>query len=45
VDGAVAGTWPYANGRVELSPFKRLDPSARRALDDEAERIAALHRD
>ena len=45
VDGAVAGTWRHENGRVKLSPFKRLDRSVRRALDDEAERLAVLHRD
>jgi hypothetical protein len=45
VDGTVAGTWRYEKGRIELSPFSRLDPSARRALDDEAERLVELHRD
>jgi hypothetical protein len=45
VDGAVAGTWRYDKGRIAISPFKRLDASARRVLDDEAERLAALHAD
>jgi DNA glycosylase AlkZ-like len=44
VDGAVAGTWRYERGRVPLEPFGRLDRAARRQLDDEAERLAALHR-
>src|SRR6185503_3822949 len=43
VDGAVAGTWRYEKDRVKLSPFGRLDRSAKRALDEEAERLAALH--
>jgi hypothetical protein len=43
VDGAVAGTWRYEEGRIEWSPFGRLDKATRRALDDEAERLAALH--
>jgi hypothetical protein len=43
VDGAVAGTWRYENGRVKVSPFGRLDRAARSALDDEAERLGALH--
>ena len=45
VDGAVAGTWRYEKARIKLSPFSRLDKSARRALEEEAERLAALHRD
>jgi hypothetical protein len=44
VDGQVAGTWQYANGRVELSPFASLSKAARRELDDEAERMAAFSR-
>jgi len=43
VDGAVAGTWRYQNGRVELEPFERLDSSVLRELRDEAERLAAFH--
>jgi Winged helix DNA-binding domain len=42
VDGAVAGTWRFEKGRVEVEPFGRLDSSARRELDDEAERLAAF---
>ena len=43
VDGAVAGTWRYAGGRVEVSPFGRLAAADRRALEAEAEGLAALH--
>jgi Winged helix DNA-binding domain len=43
VDGAVAGTWRYDDGRIALQPFLRLDPATRRELDDEAERLAAFH--
>jgi hypothetical protein len=43
VDGTVAGTWRHEKGRVRLDPFGRLDPSARRELEDEAERLAAFH--
>ena len=43
VDGAVAGTWRYANGTIELSPFAPLDPADEAALRDEAERLAAFH--
>jgi winged helix DNA-binding protein len=45
VDGAVAGTWRYEKERIELNPFGRLDRPARRALDEEADRLAELHRD
>lgn len=40
VDGAVAGSWRIENDRVELKPFGRLDRAARRALEEEAERLA-----
>ena len=43
VDGAVAGAWRYEDGRVTLDPWIRLDRATRRALDDEAERLAACH--
>jgi hypothetical protein len=42
VDGAVAGTWRYENGAIELDPFGRLDAAARRALAVESERLAAF---
>jgi hypothetical protein len=44
VDGSVAGIWRCDKGRVQLEPFRRLDPGARRDLEDEAERLAAFHR-
>ena len=43
VDGAVAGTWRYERGRVQLEPFARLDRATLRELREEAERLAAFH--
>ena len=43
VEGAVAGTWRYEDGRVEVSAFEELPARQRRAVDDEAERLAAWH--
>ena len=43
VDGAVAGTWRYDDGRIELDPFTRLDARWRRELEEEAERLAAFY--
>jgi winged helix DNA-binding protein len=43
VDGAVAGTWRYDDGRVTFDPFERLDRATLRALAEEGERMAALH--
>jgi winged helix DNA-binding protein len=43
VDGAVAGTWRHEQGRIVLQPFGRLARAARAELDEEAERLAALH--
>jgi hypothetical protein len=43
VDGAVAGTWKPEGGRIATEPFVRLPREARRELDEEAERLAALH--
>jgi hypothetical protein len=43
VDGAVAGTWRYEDGRVRLEPFERLPSATLRDLEDEAERLAAFH--
>jgi hypothetical protein len=43
VDGAVAGTWRYDVGRIELAPFKRLGRSVLRELREEAERLADFH--
>jgi hypothetical protein len=43
VDGRVAGTWKYENGRVTVEPFERISRITRRELNDEAERLAELH--
>jgi hypothetical protein len=43
VDGAVAGTWRYVDGHIEITPFGELSDAVRRELDDEAERLAAFH--
>jgi Winged helix DNA-binding domain len=43
VDGQVAGMWRYDGGRVRLEPFRKLTVTERRALDREAERLAAFH--
>jgi hypothetical protein len=43
VDGRVVGTWKYTDGRVVLDPFEPLAKATLRALDDEAERLAAFH--
>jgi len=44
VDGAVAGTWRYERGRVEVKPFEPLLKTARREVDDEAKRLAEFHK-
>jgi hypothetical protein len=44
VDGAVAGTWRYEGGRVEVKPFEPLAKAARREVDDEARRLATFHK-
>ena len=41
VDGRVAGTWRYQNGRVKISPSAAHEGGAAE-LDEEAERLAAL---
>ena len=43
VDGQVAGTWRHEDGRVKLEPFEGVSRRLKRALDDEAERLAAFH--
>jgi hypothetical protein len=43
VDGAVAGTWRYEEGRIRLDPFKRLARTSRAELEEEGERLAAFH--
>lgn len=43
VDGAVAGTWRYEDGRVSWDAFAKLAAATRREVDEEAERLAAFH--
>lgn len=43
VDGQVAGTWRYDDGRVDLAPFTRLAPADRDELEHEGERLATFH--
>jgi hypothetical protein len=43
LDGVVAGGWRFANGRIELQPFRRLSRAERAELKDEQERLAAFH--
>jgi hypothetical protein len=43
VDGAVAGTWRHEKDHIEIKPFGDLSAAVRREIDDEAERLAALH--
>jgi hypothetical protein len=43
VDGRVAGTWSYENGKVKPKPFGRLDAAAKREMGAEADRLASLH--
>jgi uncharacterized protein YcaQ len=45
VDGQVAGTWRHVDGEIRWEPFHDLDAVVRRAVDAEAERLAAFHRD
>jgi hypothetical protein len=43
VDGVVAGTWKLDGGRIRTESFVKLERAARRALADEAARLAELH--
>jgi hypothetical protein len=43
VDGRVAGTWRYEEGRVKLDPLEPVPRGVRRELDQEAKRLAAFH--
>ena len=43
VDGTVAGTWRYDKGAVLVEPFGRIDKRAKKAVDDEAERLMELY--
>jgi hypothetical protein len=44
VDGRAEGAWRYADGRVEIDPWRRLDAATRRAVTAEGERVAAFLR-
>ena len=44
VDGFVAGTWSFDDGRVQLEPFVPLPRSTRREIEDEAARLEAFVR-
>jgi hypothetical protein len=43
VDGAVAGTWRFEKGRVELQPFGKLARADHEELEEEGRRLAAFH--
>jgi hypothetical protein len=43
VDGQVAGSWKWVEGRVELRPFGRLPRDGRPQLEEEARGLAELH--
>ncbi len=43
LDGQVAGTWRFTDGRIDLSPLRSLTSAESRALDEEASRLAAFH--
>ena len=45
VDGQVAGSWRWEEGEVRLDPFRPLAPVERAAVEEEADRLAALHAD
>jgi hypothetical protein len=44
VDGRVAGTWRFTDGRVVPAPFGPLAAGVRRDVEDEAERLTGFHR-
>ena len=44
VDGTVAGTWRHDAGRINLDYFEPVPKRARRAVEDEAARLASFHR-
>jgi hypothetical protein len=43
LDGAVAGSWRYEDGRIRLEPFRKLTRAERAELKEEEERLAAFH--
>jgi hypothetical protein len=42
LDGQVAGTWSYADGKVTLEPLRTLSRAERRSLDDELDGLRAF---
>jgi hypothetical protein len=43
VDGAVAGSWRYAKGGIDVTPYGPLPARARRELEEETSRIRTLY--
>jgi hypothetical protein len=43
VDGTVAGTWRYEGGTIRIEPFTPLSRRIRDEVDEEAQRLAAMH--
>ncbi|MGH8776364.1 MAG: winged helix DNA-binding domain-containing protein [Jiangellaceae bacterium] len=43
VDGSVAGSWRYDDGRIDLTEFEPLARATRRAVEKAAEELAAFH--
>ena len=43
VDGQVAGTWRFDDGRIDLEPFEPLAPRDRQQVEEEADRLAGFH--
>ena len=43
VDGQVAATWRWEDGEVRLDALRKLSAGERRAIDDEAQRLATFH--
>jgi hypothetical protein len=41
----VAGTWKYENGKVDATPYESLDRDTLREVREEANRLAAFHRE
>jgi hypothetical protein len=44
IDGSVAGTWRYQDGRITLTEFDPLPRRVRRELEKAADELAAFHR-
>jgi Winged helix DNA-binding domain len=43
LDGRVAGSWRFEDGKIRLDAFDGIPRAHRRALDEEAKRLAAFH--